>query len=368
MPICSECHLDKERSAFTKKQLSKISSIRRRCYKCVEAVQTVEKKTNQKRKDETNAKKAADNLYKQNGLTMAEEAVCYLCLDGDLDDDGQPLRRDCACRGTDAGFVHLSCLTGYAAAKSEHTNRMTEFINPWERCPSCDQYYQNDFAVDIATEFISFVRRQYPQDTRRQVEALNLKLNALGSMLKRLQPEQKREVGVIANVLLSLIDRMKGDTLSPLPRRYYHMEAVAYNVHGSIALYEGMEESVRRAVAYFEKSLQMFEAIDDDEGIVTAKSNIATAKGNIAITKSKYKGGNNNEEVLKASHELYELRIAEYGGEHENTIRAGTNYAIDLQKANRREEARELLLKLLATSKQVFGSDHNITKRVESML
>jgi hypothetical protein len=38
------------------------------------------------------------------------EFVCYLCLDGDLDDDGQPLRRDCACRGTDAGFVHLSCL------------------------------------------------------------------------------------------------------------------------------------------------------------------------------------------------------------------------------------------------------------------
>ena len=46
------------------------------------------------------------------------EAVCYLCLD-----DGESmtkrvsqLRRDSACRGTDAGFVHLSCLnTGLAA-------------------------------------------------------------------------------------------------------------------------------------------------------------------------------------------------------------------------------------------------------------
>jgi hypothetical protein len=43
-----------------------------------------------------------------------EVVVCYLCLDGDLDETGQPLRRDCACRGTDAGFVHLSCLTNYA--------------------------------------------------------------------------------------------------------------------------------------------------------------------------------------------------------------------------------------------------------------
>jgi E3 ubiquitin-protein ligase DOA10 len=46
------------------------------------------------------------------------ESVCYLCLGGDLDDDGEPLRRDCACRGSDAGFVHLSCLTKYASAKS----------------------------------------------------------------------------------------------------------------------------------------------------------------------------------------------------------------------------------------------------------
>ena len=32
------------------------------------------------------------------------EAVCYLCLDGGVDEVDQPLRRDCACRGTDAGL------------------------------------------------------------------------------------------------------------------------------------------------------------------------------------------------------------------------------------------------------------------------
>ena len=36
--------------------------------------------------------------------------ACYLCLDGGVDDADQPVRRDCACRGTDAGFVHLACL------------------------------------------------------------------------------------------------------------------------------------------------------------------------------------------------------------------------------------------------------------------
>jgi hypothetical protein len=47
------------------------------------------------------------------------EALCYLCLDGGVDEAGQQVRRDCACPGTDAGFVHLSCLTNYAIAKNK---------------------------------------------------------------------------------------------------------------------------------------------------------------------------------------------------------------------------------------------------------
>jgi hypothetical protein len=39
-----------------------------------------------------------------------------------------------------------------------------------------------------------------------------VKLHALMKMFDRLQPVRKREAGVTANVLQSLIDRMKGDT------------------------------------------------------------------------------------------------------------------------------------------------------------
>jgi hypothetical protein len=138
------------------------------------------------------------------------------------------------------------------------------------------------------------------------------------------------------------------------------MEADAYNVHGLIALDEGSEESLRRAVVHFGKVLEVFEAISDAEGI-------ATAKCGIAIAKSKYEGGNNNEE-LKASRELYELRVAKFGEEDEYTIIAGKNYAINLRKVNRAEEAKILLTMLLATSKQVFGPHHITTKEVELAL
>jgi tetratricopeptide (TPR) repeat protein len=283
------------------------------------------------------------------------ESVCYLCLDGGAD---EPLRRDCACRGTDAGFVHLSCLAGYAANKSRQASGMNEFTDPWETCPSCHQDYQNELAVDIASKFVSFVRRQYPDDTRMQVESLGMKLRALDSMFERLQPVRERELGVTANVMLSLIDRMRAN--APLSKRYSLFEGLAYHTHGRIALAEGTEESARRAVNHYEKSLEVFEAIGDADGIATAKSNIA-------IAKSMYEGGN-NEELLKVSQEVYELRIAKFGEESEYTITAGIDYAINLQKSDRREEARELLMKLLATSKQVFGSDHKITKSAESML
>jgi hypothetical protein len=288
------------------------------------------------------------------------EAVCYLCLLGGVDEAEQPLRRDCACRGSDAGFVHLSCLTDYAETKSKQTNDIIKFRKPWRECPNCHQEYQNELAIDIATKFVSFVRRQYPNDTQSQVEALFVKLRSFNSMFESLQPIQKREAGVTANVLLSLIDRFKGE-VSPLPRRYSQIEADAYTVHGRIASDEGTEESARRAVAHFEKSLQVCEAIGDADGI-------ATSKANIAIARSKDDNGNDNDELLNASRDVYELRIAEFGEEHNYTITAGKNYALRLRKANRPEEARELLMKLLATSKQILGHHHSITKDIESQL
>jgi hypothetical protein len=192
-----------------------------------------------------------------------------------------------------------------------------------------------------------------------QVESLSLKRAALMKMFERLQPVQKREAGDTANVLLSLTDQMKNDA-SPLPERYLSFQAFAHNTLGRIALFEGTEEGARSAVVHFENQLKVNESIGFIDGIATAKSNIAYAK-------SKYEDGN-NEEVLKASQELYKMRVAKYGEGSELAIDSGVIYAAHLQNANRGEEARELLTKLLATSKQVFGSDHNTTKDIESEL
>ena len=114
--------------------------------------------------------------------------------------------------------------------------------------------------IDIASNFDSFVRGKYPDDTQLQVEACYLKLRALYLyfMFERLtltaEQKRKREVGVTANEILSLIYQMKGG-LSLQPMRY-------------IAINEGTEESARRAVAYFEKCLAVNKKIGNGQGVV----------------------------------------------------------------------------------------------------
>jgi hypothetical protein len=46
-----------------------------------------------------------------------------------------------------AGFVHHSCITDYAAAKSMQSSDIIEVIKPWIACPSCHH--------DIASEHVN---------------------------------------------------------------------------------------------------------------------------------------------------------------------------------------------------------------------
>ena len=142
--------------------------------------------------------------------------------------------------------------------------------------------------------------------------------------------------------------------------RYLCLEACAYNALGRIALKEGTGEIARMAVVHFENELKVYEAVGDIEGIAGARTNIAAAKSQLE--------GGCSEGLLKTSREMYELQVAKHGEEHEATIRAGKLYSFNLRSSNRRVEARELLTKLLATSMQVLGPHHNITKNIELSL
>ena len=107
------------------------------------------------------------------------DAACYLCLDGGSDES--PLQRDCSCRGTDVGYVHFSCLAQYATFKTKGWNDedATMLTVPWTHCQVCLHEYQNDLKINLTTEFVSLIQREYLDIEPMRVYSLHIKMLGL---------------------------------------------------------------------------------------------------------------------------------------------------------------------------------------------
>lgn len=339
MKICAACTLELPKESFDDEQWQMMLH-RSRCTTCIS--------------DERAAQLSAPE--------------CWICKEGEAE-QSECLRRDCSCRGADAGFVHLSCLVRYAEKKNQEWDDRNpddrEFggiREPWEVCPNCLQDYQNTMSVDIANEFLSFVDREHPNDEQKQVEALNLKLwlllSTVGSSRQTLIISEAKEV---ASRVLTLIHQMKVET-HMLPTRYMQIEALTYNDLGMLALREGTpENSAQEAVLHFEKYLELSTAVDFTVGIANAEYNIAFAKS----TYESCDDARHKEERLRKSRDLYELRVTKHGEGNALAINEGLNLAIALWGANRGIEAERLLTRVAAISRRVHGPQHKLTENVE---
>ena len=278
-------------------------------------------------------------------------------------ESGEPLRRDCSCRGG-SGWAHFSCLVDYAKQKAQQWDGfdVNDFVDPWRGCPGCKQRYQNELAIDLAEQFVSFVEEKHPQ---KHLDALLMKLFALlQGGPDRLRPQQKKEANQVASKMLSIIERMKVAEPPPLPKdTLCFFEARVYTCLGDIAVGEGTKESAKTASGYYEKCRDICDQIGDAEGVTFAESNIAQTKymcEGMSIE--------NNEETLKKQQTLHKHLLEKCGQENIETTTTGLNLAVCLKHAHHGIEAERLTTKLVAISKRVLGSDHNVTKRAESLL
>ena len=149
---------------------------------------------------------------------------------------------------------------------------MKEFVELWHTCPSCHQCYQNELAIDIATEFVSFVQGKYP---RGDTESGRLRL-FMGC--KRGKPELLR-----INAILNWSVENRGITAV---HTLLSIWIICIPHSRSYAFDEGTEDSARRAVTHFENQLEGTKKLVIMEGV-------AAAKIHIAIAKSKFESGNN---------------------------------------------------------------------------
>jgi hypothetical protein len=172
---------------------------------------------------------------------------------------------------------------------------------------------------------------------------------------------QQKEVEVIAKLLLTMINRLKivDESLDYLKK----IEINAYNALGSAVLLKDTEESSNEALAHYEKCVILSEAIEDDECI-------AKAKYNIAIVKSAYLklDGKFGEDLLHEAQATYNIYVRQYGEDDVDTLDSGLDVVTALVNNKRVEDAWNLLTKMLATSKQTHGSDHDITKKIRAKM
>ena len=89
-----------------------------------------------------------------------EGASCWICLEEDPDEKGGRLMRNCACRGEASGFAHASCVAQYWAKKLKKNPRGAQDV-----CTNCNQDYQGDMALAVATGRLEIYKEQEMPET-----------------------------------------------------------------------------------------------------------------------------------------------------------------------------------------------------------
>jgi tetratricopeptide (TPR) repeat protein len=287
---------------------------------------------------------------------------CWLCLEeGEL---GKPLVRNCSCRGS-SGFAHLSCAIKYAENKSRELYESEECAECCEDffmvCPNCKQNYQGDVEYAMAKAQVEFIEREYKNDLVLYLDAL---VDTLYSLLD-FKDEQNRQDGEeICSKMLSIIEKVdKSPTLQY--DELTHSMAIAHNSMGEFRSEFGSKENLEKAKKHFERSIDLYEVIGDELGMMTMERIIS-------IVEAELRGNRENEldttQEMNYFRKSYDDCIERHGENGISTIHEGIQLARALHEADHTIEAERFLTKLLANSRRVHGIEHNITEKTLAAL
>ena len=299
-------------------------------------------------------------------MSQINVASCWICLEEGPDDSGQPLRRDCSCRGSDSGYGHVSCIIKYAKEKSMVSNSS----EPWSTCPNCNQKYQHDLAFDLADAALSYIEQRCPRNSKERMECDVLTVDSLLIKIEAIQtnnncktdPSLRAEGKRNATKLLSLVDKVK----SRDNRNYAGMlEECQAKTHMAMADFHSMdktEDGYREAIKYYKILRDMYVKYKDKLGVSQTDAAIAQTISMIAG------GGKIEDRQLKQYRSIYEQTVQKSGEGAIDALSNGINLAGALKKSNHSIEAERLASKSVIISRRVYGPEHDFTKKAENLL
>ena len=293
------------------------------------------------------------------GLTTEEDDVpcCWVCLEEESDASGNPLVRDCSCRGS-AGFAHLSCIIKYAEIEgmkeceknNYHFHNITKYF---KCCPNCKQDYQKELKCDLSKACLSFIESQAHDDTSlaKYLHIVAL-IDRIFVLCSGNEEGKSSEGELLCSRLLSHINEMKSSIQA---RAYY-----------AIGCFHGNIGSLSTAKEYCEKARDLLLNAGDKSSF-----NLITTVRAITEIDAKINGNGLTRDASSDVEYLrrrYEEFLPYFGEETSSTIDAGVKLANALCKADRHEEADRLLSHLVSTSHRVHGPHHRCTQAAASAL
>lgn len=349
--------------------------------------------------DGEGAKKQNRNVPSMSSIGIPLEASCWWCLEEGPDDDGQPLVRDCSCRGS-SGCAHFSCLVEYAEKKSlEFCDNVEErgysigpgLTMPWKFCRNCNQRYQGALSVNLMDSMMAFMIRSYPIGPHQNpmgallkpgefpchplmyVQALDAKGDVIYDMSVHEHESERacyhgeeayylEETKKIASELLATFEKMKvHPALGPnMPKELVSIEATANWLFGHCLVelscsLKGHDMRVYKpAMEYITKSHRLFASIGDTANAAGMEQKIAETKDIFNVTDETESGGR-TDILLKQYKENPKPGLAE-------------SLWVYLQIERRSIECERIISEEVVRSRRVHGPNHEHTVDLERKL
>ena len=314
--------------------------------------------------------KGAAYLEPHKVMNIHSGAVCWICLEGGADDAGKPIVRDCACRGSDAGFAHVSCIIKYAEQKSVQVQAEPDFLvnfdMPWKDCSICKQEYQNDLALHLAEAFVSFAERTYDYPGSYLTDKMKIMKALMNSVRLGIKLPIRKMMGMADRAIYE--HGMEGwvhmDPSTPEFQDYRivsSFKAFGYVCLGEKYQLDTNKENESIEIGYYDKARDIFNSVGMELQSTHMSETIRNAM-------AKYKGGLTHERLVEFTNKQYHFALRHYGEKAEQTIEIGLSFAQNLLSANRSIKAERLATKFAGTSLKIFGQQHQLGQLSDQLL
>lgn len=294
-------------------------------------------------------------------------STCWICLDEE-GPNGEPLLRNCSCRGADAGYAHVVCITQYAKSKSvaaysnltnaiakgaglDPTDVLHKYRTFWTRCPNCDQYYEGRMSLEIAEEFVQNTSSFHETDFRRILAQMTLACVYFRS----------QQCDVARPIFRALLRIVQSET--------------NLGLHGSLnrMVYPFLEHEICMTLSELEATCGRYaDAHDVLTTYLGRASNIFGPMLDMMRSKADYyksmaSGQSDTKSAVEAARK--ELEIAKGGGEDRIfTLQCTKDLVKALTEDGQNDEAIRLGKDLVQRAERVLGKDHESTSAFRSVL